>query len=154
MCPTVTVVAAVFIKYPAQVSLIEHDNVIQTVPANGTDHAFDEWILPRRSARCCHLFDTKALDPSSHSVTIDASAVTQQITRCGIKWKRLQELLVQCQFSRANRRCDWNRARNVFSTASDRFSMQMMLQQPPRNSKDFSPIPFSEGTGKQSVTSL
>ena len=91
--PTVTIVAAVFTKDPAQVSLIEHDDVIQTVPANGTDHAFDEWILPRRSARCYHLLDTQALDPSSHSVTIDAIAVTQQISRCGIKWKRLDYLL-------------------------------------------------------------
>ena len=87
------VVAEVFTKDPAQVSLIEHDDVIQTIPAYGTDHAFDEWILPRRSARCYHLLDTQALDPSSHSVTIDAIAVTQQITRCGIKWKRLHDLL-------------------------------------------------------------
>jgi len=74
-------------------SLIEDDDVIQTIPANGTDHAFDEWILPGRSARRYHLLDTQTLDPSSHSVTIDAIAVTQQITRCGIKWKRFHDLL-------------------------------------------------------------
>ncbi|MGB5452627.1 MAG: hypothetical protein WBN02_05865, partial [Sedimenticolaceae bacterium] len=55
------------------------------------------------------------------------------------------------KFSRANRRCDWNRERNVFSTASDRFSMPMMLQQTPRNFKDFRAIQFSEGTGYPSV---
>ena len=55
------------------------------------------------------------------------------------------------KFSRANRRCDWNRERNVFSTASNRFSMPMMLQQTRRNFKDFHPIEFSEGTGAPCV---
>jgi hypothetical protein len=41
------VVAAVFTKDPAQVPLVEHYHVIQTIPPYGTDHAFDEWILPR-----------------------------------------------------------------------------------------------------------
>ena len=48
------VVGEVLAKDAAQVSLIELDDVIQTIPANGTDHAFDERILPRRSGRCSH----------------------------------------------------------------------------------------------------
>jgi hypothetical protein len=54
------------------VSLIEHDDVIQTIPANGTDHAFDERILPRRLWRCNHFLDSQALDPSLRGVAIDA----------------------------------------------------------------------------------
>jgi hypothetical protein len=87
------VVADVFAKDPAQVFAIEHDDVIQTIPAYGTAYAFDKWILPRRARRCKHLVYAQALDPSLHSVPIDAIAVTQQIARRGIKWKRLHDLL-------------------------------------------------------------
>ena len=41
------VIVEVLAKDPTQVPLIQYDDVIQTIPANGTDHAFDEWILPR-----------------------------------------------------------------------------------------------------------
>jgi hypothetical protein len=47
MRPARMVVTEIFTKDPAQVLLIEHDDVIQTIPPYGTDHAFDEWILPR-----------------------------------------------------------------------------------------------------------
>ena len=91
--PTGRVVAEVLAKDPAQVSLIEHDDVIQTIPANRTDHAFDERILPRRSGRCNHFLDSQALDPSLHGVTIDAISLPQQIAWCGIKRKRFHDLL-------------------------------------------------------------
>jgi hypothetical protein len=74
------VVADVFAKDPAQVFAIEHDDVIQTIPAYGTAYAFDKWILPRRARRCKHLVDTQALDPLLHSVTIDEIKVMQQMT--------------------------------------------------------------------------
>jgi hypothetical protein len=59
------VVVEVLAKDPAQVSLIEHDDVIQTLSANGNDHAFDKWIcqgergavgtslIPKRLIRRC-----------------------------------------------------------------------------------------------------
>jgi hypothetical protein len=52
----------------AQVSLIEYDDEIQTIPKNRADHSFDESILPMRAARCNHLLDTQALDPCSGSM--------------------------------------------------------------------------------------
>jgi hypothetical protein len=79
------VVAEILPRDPTQVPLIEHDDVIQTIPAYGTEHAFDEWILPRRTRRCKHILYSQALDPSLHSVTMEAIAVTQQITWCGTK---------------------------------------------------------------------
>lgn len=45
--PLSMVVAEVLAKEPAQMSLIEHYDVIQTVPANGTGHAFNERTLPK-----------------------------------------------------------------------------------------------------------
>ena len=77
MPPTVMVVAEVFAKDPVQVSLIEHDDVVQTIPANGTNHAFHEWILPRRTRRCKHILDSQALDPSLDSFSIDGIAISQ-----------------------------------------------------------------------------
>jgi hypothetical protein len=47
----------------------------------------------KANAACRYRVDSEALDPSLHSVTIDAIAVTQQIARRGIKWKRLHYLL-------------------------------------------------------------
>jgi hypothetical protein len=73
------VIREVLAEDPALVSLIEHDDVIQTIPAYGTDNAFDKWSLPRRARRCKHLLDTQALDPSLHSVTIDEIKVMQQM---------------------------------------------------------------------------
>jgi hypothetical protein len=80
MRPAAVVVTELLPKDPAPVSLIEHDDVIQTIPTYGTDNAFDKWILPRRARRCRYLLDTQALDPSLHSVTIDEIKVMQQMT--------------------------------------------------------------------------
>jgi len=55
------IVADVLAKDPAQVALIEHDDAIQTIPADGTDHAFDERTFLRQSTRYNYLLDSRLL---------------------------------------------------------------------------------------------
>ena len=72
------VVAEVLAKDSAQVSLIQHDNLFQTVPSDGTDQAFDERIFPRR-ARCSDDFlDSQTLAPSLHRCTVGAISIPYQ----------------------------------------------------------------------------
>ena len=87
------VVAEVFAKDPAQVSLIEHDDVVQTIPAYGTDDTFDKWILPRRTRRAKRILYRQALDTLSDSFAVDGIAISQQITRGRIERKGLNDLL-------------------------------------------------------------
>ena len=77
MRPARMVVAQVLAKDPAQVSLIEHDDVIQTISARGTDHAFNEWDLPRRTRRCKHILYRQVLEPSWDSFSIDGIPISQ-----------------------------------------------------------------------------
>ena len=71
------VVVEVLAKNPAHVSRIEHDDVIQTIPAYGTDYAFDKWILPRRARRCKHLVNTQAFDSLLDSFAVDGIVISQ-----------------------------------------------------------------------------
>jgi hypothetical protein len=66
------VAAEALAKDPANVSLIEHDNVIQAVQPDGADPAFDERILPKR-ARCSDGFlDSQTVDPSLYCSAVAA----------------------------------------------------------------------------------
>ena len=97
------VVTNVLAKDPAQVQLVENDLMIQTITADGTNQAFNEWILPRLARRRDNILHTQALDPSSNGLTIDAISVSQQITQGCIKRKCLYELL-GCPLSGGMRR--------------------------------------------------
>ena len=48
-------------KVSVQASLVEHDQVIEALAANGSDHAFHVGALPRRPRRREHLFDAHGL---------------------------------------------------------------------------------------------
>ena len=58
--------------------LVENNDVVQKIPAYGSDNSFNEGILPWRARRCDNFLDTKALDPSSDSLTINSIPITQQ----------------------------------------------------------------------------
>jgi hypothetical protein len=74
------------------VPLVENNYVIKTISAYGSDNSFNEGILPWRPGRCDNLLDTKALDPSSESLTINGIPITQQIARSGIERKCFHQL--------------------------------------------------------------
>ena len=74
--------------------LIENDDMSQTISADGTDHTFNKWILPRRSRSRDNILDTQTLDPPLDDLTIDVISISQQITWGRIKRKGLHELLI------------------------------------------------------------
>ena len=51
------IVSEVVLQVAAQRALVPHDEVIETLPPEGTDHAFNERILPRTTRRRRHFFD-------------------------------------------------------------------------------------------------
>jgi hypothetical protein len=89
MRPTDIVEAEILTKDPTQVSLIQHDHVINTVPAYGTDHAFDELVRPRRVRSCKFILYSQDLHLSLVcAIKIVAARVNQQ----GCAEKRRYEL--------------------------------------------------------------
>ena len=46
--PAGMIVVDVFAQDSPEVALGEDDHVVETLAADGSDHPFDEWILPRR----------------------------------------------------------------------------------------------------------
>src|SRR5262245_15322449 len=84
MTSRIEVVSDVSFQSPSQVPLSKHDHMVETFPANTSDKAFREWILPRSSGRREHLLDSHSLNPVSEMATVDSITVSYQISRCSI----------------------------------------------------------------------
>ena len=78
---------------PSQMSLSEHDYVIEAFSANAANKPFREWILPRTSRGAEHLSDSHSVNPVSEMATVNSITVSNQISRCRIVWKRFNDLL-------------------------------------------------------------
>jgi hypothetical protein len=65
---------------------VEHDQAIQTLPADGADHPFAVRILPGRGRRHEDFLDAHAFDSLFEVVTIDVITIADQKT-----WSRLVE---------------------------------------------------------------
>ena len=87
------IVAEIASQYPFQVTFIQHDDMIQAIPPNATDHAFHKRILPRAAWRGEYLFDTQALDTPLKLASINSVSIPQEVLRSRIPGKRLNDLL-------------------------------------------------------------
>src|SRR3989441_8316285 len=87
------VVAEVAVQTTTEVSLIQHDHMVEELAADGADHAFDEGILPGRTGRRENLGDEHALHPSPKLAAVDAVAIAEEITRRRVIGERLDDLL-------------------------------------------------------------
>src|SRR5215471_18722080 len=67
--------------------------IVQTFSANRTDDAFDVSSLPRRPRSAEHFFDIHYRDLLAELLAIDSIAISQQISRRGIKRKGFEHLL-------------------------------------------------------------
>src|SRR5215470_13729815 len=67
--------------------------MVQTFPADRTDHAFDVSSLPRRSRSAEDFFDIHQRDLVAKLLTIDSISISQQISRRSIKRKGFEHLL-------------------------------------------------------------
>ena len=87
------IIINVFSKNPSQMSLVEDNDVIQTVSAERSDNTFTKRILPRRARRSDNLLNTKASNPSLNLFTINRIPITQKIAWSRVERKRLRQLL-------------------------------------------------------------
>ena len=67
---------------PPQVSLVEHDQVVEALSAYGYNHSFAIGILPGRAKGNDHLVDTHVLDAQPEILAVDAVSIPAQETRC------------------------------------------------------------------------
>ena len=56
-------------------TIVQHDNMIQTISPDAANHAFDKCILPRTSRRSKHLFNTHALDAFLELASINSISI-------------------------------------------------------------------------------
>jgi hypothetical protein len=91
--PGIVIILKILGQDSVQVSLAEHDDVIQTLPAYGTDDSFAIRILPRRPRCNQDLFDAHVLDSLFEVVTVDAVAIADEKPRCLFVRESLGDLL-------------------------------------------------------------
>jgi len=77
------VVREVSAQQAAEVSFVEHDDVIETFPSNRPDDALSEGILPGRSRGDEDLAHPQAFHPPDEHIAVDRVPVAEQVLgRC------------------------------------------------------------------------
>ena len=66
-------------KQSSQMTLVQHDDVVQQLSGQGPDHAFRVWILPRRPSRSDHFLDAQIFDAMPEAIPVDAIPIPQQV---------------------------------------------------------------------------
>ena len=92
MASMFVVIANILIEDLPKAAFVQHDQTIQAFPTDGTDHAFDIGILPRRSECGANLLDAQGLHRLSELGAIDAVVVAQQESRRRIIGEGLDDL--------------------------------------------------------------
>ena len=69
------VVGEVGTQEPAQMGLIENEEVVQALAADGADHSFRKGVLPGRSGRGDHLPDSHGVEAPSEGLAVDRVSV-------------------------------------------------------------------------------
>ena len=90
--PRGVVVAAVAAEEPAEMGLVEDEEMIQALPADGADHPLHERVLPGCAWGGEDLADPQALDVPHELLAVDTVTITEQVSRSGIIRERLDEL--------------------------------------------------------------
>src|SRR6516162_2438320 len=83
------VVAAVAAEAPAEMGLVEDEELIQALPADGADHPLHERVLPGCAWGGEDLADPHALDVPHELLAVDTVTITEQVSRSGIIRERL-----------------------------------------------------------------
>jgi hypothetical protein len=77
------VVVKVRSKHTAQMTLIEHDDVLERVASYTADDALTIWMLPGTARGNLHLFDAHAGDPVLKSCAIGCAVMLKWMMRRG-----------------------------------------------------------------------
>src|SRR5919108_5145788 len=95
----VVIVIHIGSKYPAKMPLMQHDHMVERVTPNAADYPLTVWILPGRSRGNLDLFNAQVLDALLERCAVDRVPIPQQIARCRIPGKGLDDLLGRRVFS-------------------------------------------------------
>ena len=90
--PTV-IVGEVALQVAAQRALVPHDDVIDALASEGSDHAFNERILPGTTGRRPHVFNAHLLQRTSRIRSVHRVTIPDDKSGRAIPRPRLAELL-------------------------------------------------------------
>ncbi len=82
MSPVGMIVVDLFAQDSPEVSFVEDDHVVETLPANATNEPFDVRVLPRRARRRENPLDAKSGDAMVEVPAVYLIAVPKKVTRC------------------------------------------------------------------------
>ena len=85
MCARAVVIGEIRTQDAAEMHLVQHDHVIETLATQRADHALDIGVLPGTPWTGYDLGDTKAGDPASHPLVIDIVAQRYAFSPCDIR---------------------------------------------------------------------
>ena len=77
----------------AEVLLVEHEDMVQTLAPDRADEPFPERVLPRALGRGQYFPDSHALHAVPKRVPVDRVAIAEEVGRRGVVRERLHELL-------------------------------------------------------------
>src|ERR1035441_1149164 len=79
MCPRIVIVRQILLQQPAQVSLIQNYDMVQTLTANRANQALGKGVLPRTSRCGNHLLHPQRLNSTPKLVAVAGGTVADQI---------------------------------------------------------------------------
>ena len=86
------VVGQVLLQHSTQMPFVQDNHMIQAISSDCPNYSFTKTILPRRPAGDNDLFNTEYLESISDQFTINSVPIPNQIPRCRVKRKRLDQL--------------------------------------------------------------
>src|SRR5438309_9090632 len=88
-----SVVREVPVQQTSEMPFVDHDDVIETFPANRPDDALGEGILPGRSRGNEDLAHPQAFHPPCEHVAVDGVSIAEQVLGRCLFWEALDKLL-------------------------------------------------------------
>ena len=93
MRPGIVIVVEVVRKDAVKMPFVQHDHVVEALPANAADDPFAIGILPGRPWCNRDFFDSHALDTLGEVVAVDSIAVADKKSRRLVEREGINDLL-------------------------------------------------------------
>jgi hypothetical protein len=87
------VVGEVGTQEPAEMRLVQNEEVVEALAANGADDPLDKRVLPGRARGDADLVDPHPFDSPHELLAVDRVSITKQESRSRIVRERLDDLL-------------------------------------------------------------
>src|SRR5436309_12808442 len=81
MCPTAVVIMLIRAQHVPQMSLAEHDHMIEALASDRADQSFSVTVLPWRSRRCRSVANDHRAEATGKCLAGDAVVITNEVVR-------------------------------------------------------------------------